>query len=89
MIFFYCLFSGKNYRKVEFTTSKNGERILLIDQYRYFKNTEDKMLVKWKCHEFFKSNCPATVATTKEESTRVVVMNDVHIHTRKKSNNKR
>lgn len=74
---------------MEFAASKNGERILLIDQYRYFKNSEDKMLVKWKCHEFFKSSCPAAVATTKEDNPRVVVMNDVHIHTRKKPIKKR
>lgn len=79
---------GKNDRKVKFFTSKSGDRILIIDQYRYFKNSEDKMLTKWKCHEFFKSKCPAAVATTKEDDPRVVVMNDVHIHSRKRSANK-
>lgn len=89
MKYFYCIFAGKNARQVEFLTSKSGERILIIDQYRYFKNSEDKILIKWKCHEYFKSNCPASVATTKEQHPRVVVMNDVHIHTRKKPNKTR
>lgn len=72
-------------RKVEFTISKTGERVLLIDQWRFFKDTEDKMLVFWKCHELYKSNCPASVATTKNEAnTRVVVINDTHVHTRKR-----
>lgn len=72
-------------RKVEFAISKSGERILLIDQWRFFKDTEDKMLVFWKCHELYKSNCPASVATTKNEAnTRVVVINDTHVHTRRK-----
>lgn len=69
---------------MEFTISKSGERILLIDQWRFFKDTENKMLVFWKCHEMYKSNCPAAVATTKEENTRVVVLNDIHVHTRKR-----
>lgn len=72
-------------RKVEFAISKSGERILLIDQWRFFKDTEDKMLVFWKCHELYKSDCPASVATTKNEAnTRVVVINDTHVHTRKR-----
>lgn len=52
----------------------------MIDQHRYFKDREDPMVVFWKCHEFYKSKCEASVATMKKDRTRVVVMNDTHIH---------
>lgn len=85
-LFPFARISGKKDRKVEMTTSKNGDCILLIDQYRYFKDNENKMVIFWKCHEYFKSKCPASVATTKgENSPRVVVLNDVHLHTRQKT----
>lgn len=53
---------------------------MLIDQYRYYKENEDGMLVFWKCHEHFKSKCEAAVATMKKDKSRVVVLNDMHIH---------
>lgn len=70
----------KDNRKVEFTKSKNGEQILLIDQHRYFKHKEDAMVIFWKCHEFYKSKCQASVATMKKDHSRVVVMEDMHTH---------
>lgn len=81
-LYFYCFSAGyiKCSRKVEFTKSKNGEQILLIDQHRYFKDKENEMAVFWKCHEFYKSKCEASVTTMKKDRTRVVVMNDTHIH---------
>lgn len=63
-----------------FTKSKNGEQLLLIDQHRYFKEKENTLVVFWKCHEFYKSKCEASVATMKKDHGRVVVMNDTHIH---------
>lgn len=70
----------KDKRKVEFTKLKNGDQILMIDKYRYYKDHEDEMLVFWKCHEHFKSKCEAAVATMKTDSRRVVVLNDMHKH---------
>lgn len=81
--FFICtIFTGraKDNRRVEFAKSKNGEQILLIDQHRYFRDKENAMLVFWKCHEYYKSKCEAQVATMKKDRTRVVVLNDTHIH---------
>lgn len=71
-----------NNRKVEFTKSKNGDQILLIDQYRYYKENEDAMLIFWKCEEHTKSKCSAAVATVKRDRSRVVVLNDEHKHPR-------
>lgn len=65
---------------MEFTRSRNGEQILLIDQFRYYKENEDELLVFWKCHEHFKSKCEASVATMKKDKSRVVVLNDTHKH---------
>lgn len=65
---------------MEFTRMKNGQQFLLIDQHRYFKDKENAMLVFWKCHEYYKSKCEAQVATMKKDRTRVVVLNDTHIH---------
>lgn len=72
-------------RNVNFVRSRSGQRFLMLDQWRYFKDSENTMLVFWKCHELHKSNCPAEVATTKNEAnSRVVVINDTHIHKRKR-----
>lgn len=71
---------GKGEPKIEFTRSKNGDQILLIDQFRYYKESEDPQLVFWKCHEHFKSKCEASVATMKKDRTRVVVLHGDHKH---------
>lgn len=74
-------------RNVHFVRSRStGQRFLILDQqWRYTEHTENAMLVFWKCHEARKSHCPAEVATTKNETvTRVVVINDTHIHKRRK-----
>lgn len=70
----------KDSRKVEFSKAKNGQQFLMIDQHRYFKDRENAMVIFWKCHEFHKSKCEASVATMKKDRYRVVVMNDTHIH---------
>lgn len=79
-LYLYCIFHVGFHRNIEFTKSRNGQQILLIDQHRYFKEKENAMVVVWKCHEFYKSKCEAQVATMKKDRTRVVVLNDTHIH---------
>lgn len=72
-------------RSVSFMISKQGERVLLIDQWHYVKDSENPMLVFWRCIDANTSNCPARVATTKKErNVRVVVINDAHIHVGKR-----
>lgn len=72
-------------RNVNFVKSRSGQRFLMLDECRYFRDTENEMLIFWKCHALHKSGCPAAVATTKNESiVRVVVLNDTHVHRRKK-----
>lgn len=66
--------------KVTFMKAKNGEQTLMIDEHRYFKERENAMVVFWKCKEFYKSKCEASVATMKKDRSRVVVMNDIHLH---------
>lgn len=86
-LFFFLRVLGdvrKDNRKVTFTKTKNGEQILTIDQHRYFKDRENAMVEFWKCHEFHKSTCEASVATMKKDRTRIVVMNDMHLHLTKK-----
>lgn len=63
-----------------FMKAKNGEQTLMIDNHRYFKERENAMVIFWKCTEYHKSKCEASVATMKKDRSRVVVMNDIHLH---------
>lgn len=75
-------------RSVSFMISKSGERVLLIDQWRYIKDTENAMLVFWRCRDANINGCPSRVATTKKEkNVRVVVINDTHVHSRRSPSN--
>lgn len=42
------------------------------------------MVVFWKCNEYFKSKCEASVATMKKDRERVVILNDTHLHLKSK-----
>lgn len=63
-----------------FSKAKTGEQFLTIDQHRYFKEKENAMVVFWKCNEYHKSKCEASVATMKRDRGRVVILNDTHLH---------
>lgn len=64
---------------VEFEPSKrNGQKLLVLDGVRYFRNRQRNDKQYWKCSYYYKNKCPAIVII--ETNTSKVFTNHTHTH---------